>query len=501
MKLYVFILFLLQLLTTHSDSSEYYSGATFDLSNISYSQGLFTAIHPENGDIYMYNSHDGRLFQISDNGSIDTLATIRIENGSRQRIDVHPDGDKLLFWDSGVGRVHAMNLETKEVTRLDESHDHRNQFGHGATLGDDGNIYAMGGYGYWQFKNNLIYYSQPDKQWELFSSPDPEVVPINNAGRLFRDGNSFYYLIKPLRSNSGHSYAYQYNPEENLWVPHKRLTQMLSQKLLDVERPTSVFSQTSTNAIDRKRKLIGLLQHTRAETHFAYLLSYEDDMMYEIDLSQLGIYDAKNLFYVHGKDHWVILGHPFSTNRRNQLIVRTFQFDESHPALSSIPLQFTNGPSSIFLLGSVGGLFLLISGWLFYRNVFTSKEPSPAETATVSSNTTIELIRKAEDEIDVYFNGKKFSFSGDPYLTNMFDVLYEMKSDGTSEMLISKLDQKIFSDSIHSSYKSRMRKKVIQIINSEAMHDVIQEKKSQTDKRVKIVKVDLDRIKITPQDS
>ena len=68
-------------------------------------------------------------------------------------------------------------------------------------------------------------------------------------------------------------------------------------------------------------------------------------------------------------------------------------------------------------------------------------------------------------------------------------------------MLISDLDQKLFSDNTHSSYKSRTRRKVIQVINGESDYEIIEEKKSQTDKRVKVIDLNLDKIKITPKDT
>jgi len=113
----------------------------------------------------------------------------------------------------------------------------------------------------------------------------------------------------------------------------------------------------------------------------------------------------------------------------------------------------------------------------------------------------MEISKENDDEVAVYLDGKKFSHSGDIYLSKMFEVIYQMKQDGISEMLISDLDQKLFSENTHSSYKSRTRRKVIQVINSECDYEIIDEKKSQTDKRVKVIDVNLDKIKITPQDS
>jgi hypothetical protein len=496
MKICLLLLLLFQGVLSVGDTDNTYSGLSYSLENVSTDEGVFVTINPINGSVYIHFSENNNIVQFSEAGQIDTLGTLPNELSNRQVIDVNPNGKELLMWDAGLGRVHSFNLETRTFTRLDESHNHRNQFGHAATVAEDGNIYAMGGYGYWEFKNHLVYYSQEQRQWELVSKPDSEIVPSNIAGRLFRTKSTFLYINKPLESNSGHSYAYRYVPDEKRWKPDQPLTQLLSTAMLDIERSPTYFKQTSTYAIDHSRNLIGLLQYTRSQSHYAYLIDFEENQIYELDLSQLNIYDIKNFFYVPGKDHWVIMGHPFSTNQRDQLILRTFEFDLSHPALSIVQDQDDEGFNTTMILGSFGGLFLIFLGWLFYRNILSDSDGDRLKKRSEPSPYIMEFSKDNEEELTVYIDGKKFSHSGDVYLSRMFDVIYQMKRDGISEMLISDLDLKLFSDNTHSSYKSRTRRKVIQVINSECEYDIIEEKKSQTDKRVKVIDLNLDKIKI-----
>ncbi|MFO7799483.1 MAG: hypothetical protein R6V22_06905 [Rhodohalobacter sp.] len=501
MKISLLLLFLLQGVLSIGDTDNSYSDLSYSLENVSTGEGIFVAIHPKNGHLFLYVKDNNQIIQFTESGSVDTLATVQFDQNFGKILDVPPNGNELLIWDAGLGRVHSLDLETFELSRLDESHNHMNQFGHGATVAENGNIYAMGGYGYWEFKNQLVFYSQEHRQWELLSKPDSEIVPSNIAGKLFRTKDTFLYINKPIESNTGHSYAYRYVPDDNRWVLDQSLTRMLSNALLDVERSSTYFNQTSTYAIDHSRNLIGLIRHTRSQSHYAYLIDFEENQMYELDLSQLNIYDIKNFFYVPGKDHWVILGHPFSTNRRDQLILRTFEFDLSHPALSVVQFQEDDGYKTTMILGSFGGLFLIILGWFFYRNILSSGSRDRSKHRAKSSPYIMEISKDGNEELAVYFDGKKFSHSGDVYLSRVFDVIYQMKQEGTSEMLISDLDQKLFSDNTHSSYKSRTRRKVIQVINSESDYEIIEEKKSQTDKRVKVIDVNLDKIKITHQDS
>lgn len=501
MKISLLLLFLLQGVLSVGDTDNSYSGLSYSLENVSTGEGVSVTVHPINGSVYIHFRENDNIIQFSEAGQIDTLGTLPVELNNRQILDAHPNGNELLLWDSGLGRVHSFNLNTLEFKRLDESHNHMNQFGHAATLDDDGNIFAMGGYGYWEFKNHLVYYSQSVKQWELHSKPSTEIVPKNYGGRLLRTNDTFYYFVNTISSKNQHSFVYKYLPNDNQWVPDQQLNQLFSENSLDIERSRTGFVQTSTYAIDHSRNLIGLLQHNRSQSHYAYLIDFEENQMYELDLSQLNIYDIKNFFYVPGKDHWVILGHPFSTNRRDQLIFRTFKFDLSHPALSIVQVQGDEGFNTTMILGSFGGLFLIILGWLFYRNILLNSNRDGSEKRSESSPYIMEIFKDGEEELTVYIDGKKFSHSGDVYLSKMFDVIYQMKQEGTSEMLISDLDQKLFSDNTHSSYKSRTRRKVIQVINSESDYEIIEEKKSQTDKRVKVIDVNLDIINITHQDS
>ena len=497
MKIYVLLLLFLQVGLSQSSSSNDYSSLSYSIADIVLNEGVSVAVHPENGNLFLYFKDNDQIIRFTEAGQVDTLGTFTVESNNRQIIDVHPNGEELLFWDSGLGRVHSLNLNNLEISRLDESHNHMNQFGHAATLDKEGNIYAMGGYGYWQFKNHLISYSQREKQWELHSKPNPEIVPKNSGGRLFRTNMTFYYFIKSISSNNQNILAFKYLPNVNEWSQDQQLSQLLSRNLLNIEGSPSVFAQTSTYAIDRSRNMIGLI-YSRNQSDYAYLIDLEEKQTYRFDLSQLNIYNPKNLLYVPGKDHWVVLGQPFSTNRRDQLIVRTFKFDLSHPALSSVPIEAGEDLNTTLILGSFGGLLLIFIGWFVYRNILTINTLPGSGKKSIPAPHSLVLCKDEDDELAVYFGCKKFSHSGDIYLSKMFEVIYEMKQEGISEMLISDLDQKLFSENTHSSYKSRTRRKVIHVINSESDYDIIEEKKSQTDKRVKVIDLNLDKIKINP---
>ncbi|WP_101073798.1 hypothetical protein [Rhodohalobacter barkolensis] len=491
MKIWVFIFLLVQSVS-ELDSDEHYADIYFQLNENTQNTNSSVTLHPDTGDLYIYYQNPGYLIRFTENSEVDTLATLEFESNFGQVLDVHPEDKNLLFWDSGVGRVHSFDLNERSLERLDESHNHMNQFGHAATLGEDGTIYAMGGYGYWTFKNLLIEYIHEEQQWELVSIPDPNLVPKNNLGLLLHHDDTFTYFTMPLDQTVGHNLVYTFKPAENRWEYNETVTSLLSQRTIDVERSASYYRQTSTQAVDREKHLFGFLNNASSQNDLAYILNYRDNEMYELDLSQFSIYDAKNIFYSSKQDRWVILGHPFSTNRRDHLIVKTIPFNPDHPAFTRIEAEQEFELVSMVILGGFGGLFVLLLGWLAYKTITTTE----AGTSPHSKNVTIS--KNDNSEIEIYFEGERFNYSGDIYLTRFIEVIYDMKINGISEMLISDLDQKLFSENTHASYMSRTRKKLIQVINQESNINLIEERKSQTDKRVKVIYLNLDKIKIIP---
>jgi hypothetical protein len=132
------------------------------------------------------------------------------------------------------------------------------------------------------------------------------------------------------------------------------------------------------------------------------------------------------------------------------------------------------------------------------RILFNRKDP---EVDSGSESVPVVLFRKEKNKLlEVFFNGTKFSYIGDQSLESFLNILFEMASNQVSEMLVSNLDERLFSSSSHSSYKSRTRKKLIDIINESAGSEIIEERKSQTDKRVKVLHLHLDKIKIEEYD-
>lgn len=100
--------------------------------------------------------------------SWEKYATVNLpENVRKLEYSAYHDG--LLFWDRGIGRVFMMD-STKNVTRLDRSFEHRNQFGHSPWVNPEtGSIYAFGGYGLFTSKSIITQFSPASAEWDLVS--------------------------------------------------------------------------------------------------------------------------------------------------------------------------------------------------------------------------------------------------------------------------------------------------------------------------------------------
>lgn len=105
-------------------------------------------------------------------------------------IEYSPFHKGLLIWDRGVGRVFLRD-SVGNVTRIDNSFEHKNQFGHGSWVDPlDGKLYAFGGYGLFTTKSIITRFSPKTKEWELFPAMNEFFGPIAQMhAHVFTDFN------------------------------------------------------------------------------------------------------------------------------------------------------------------------------------------------------------------------------------------------------------------------------------------------------------------------
>lgn len=212
-------------------------------------------------------------------------------------------------------------------------------------------------------------------------------------------------------------------------------------------------------------------------------------------MATIGIYDVRALFYSERIGKWILVGHPFSTNDRDKLIIQTFNPDPDHMAVSTIspPLLMQD------YIGIVGGTIAGVIMILIVGAVIITRRNKSEDNADLHSPAV--QISGEMGQLNVAIEGKPFNILNDKMLQTFWQIIYEMKMEGVSEIQVSDLDEKLFSDQAHSSYRSRTRKKLIDIINEACSQPLIKEKKSKVDKRIKVLSMNLERIEIPSVDS
>lgn len=96
---------------------------------------------------------------------IDSLGTIS-DSIDEYEFGYNPQKKKLQLWSRGVGKVYESGVDTIDFKRVDNSHDHKNQFGHFPFF-RDGRLYTFGGYGYWEWHNILTFYNDDTREWSI----------------------------------------------------------------------------------------------------------------------------------------------------------------------------------------------------------------------------------------------------------------------------------------------------------------------------------------------
>ena len=454
-------------------------------------QAYNISFNPENGDIYLFNSQSGVLVAIPETGTIDTLSVIQIESGNNKRMDTDPRGDRLRFWSNGVGKVYEFHLHNSELQRVDTSRDHMNQFGHAAWLSVDGHIYTLGGYGYWTLKNMLIRFEPESGQWQRINVRNEEDLIKSRDGYLFRDEDRFYYIVEPYESHGHTAVVYELDPLTKTWETNSALSSLLrGMNLRETKRARISFLQEYTHAFDTKTGSFGFFAGP-SDRRSLNILDSRNSLLYRADMSKIGIYDVRATFYSERIGEWILVGHPFSTNERDELIIRTFNPDPDHMAVSTIRPTFFKQNYIGIVGGTIAGVILIF----IVGTVIVTRRNKEEDIA--APNSADVQISGTKGQLSVTIEGKPFNILNDQMLQTLWQIIYEMKMDGVSEIQVSDLDEQLFSDQAHSSYRSRTRKKLIEIINEACSQPLIREKKSKVDKRIKVLSIHLERLEIS----
>lgn len=138
---------------------------------------IHAGIDSEKGVIYLINDQGIWSYSIPDK-SWDYLSSLRQLPKPLRELESGFDSvsDKFYFWDTGVGSVYELDLNSGSFIKIDNSHPHRNQFNHYPFF-KDGTIHAFGGYGYWSWKNYITYFNNNLGEWSIQETAPNTAIP------------------------------------------------------------------------------------------------------------------------------------------------------------------------------------------------------------------------------------------------------------------------------------------------------------------------------------
>lgn len=457
--------------------------------NIDYEVSNFkskiSSYNPFNGDIYLYRN---ALVRIAIDGKIDTLAYELFEEGEIFRMDTHPKGDRLRFWDSGVGRVFDFYLDELKLERKDTSHNHRNMFGHAAYVDNKGGIYAMGGYGYWSLENLLVRFDPNTGQWEEVVPVNRQLIPKAQDGTLFTDNDFIYYLVIN-RDEKGITHAlFKLDKRLNVWNKDKKGSYLLRSQLREFG---STFRYNSTYSIDKENSIVAYVSENDRKSTITFY-DFAHQKRYIFNAEQHGMYDPRAVYYSEQLKQWIVLSHGARKQDRTKLNIQTIDFanilentvPETAPFWVVRPLFYAI-TFMIFLSLLLLSIYKVTSGVVKHNKVVTDR----------ADKNGIKIIYETNKLVQVVMCGKIVDLA-DQTLRGFWTFILHAAHTEKNQITLDDFDSEVLVHIGDNSQRARIRSKLFEMVNNEISKPFIYTIKSEYDKRVKVIKIDYSRLDI-----
>jgi len=105
------------------------------------------------------------------------------------------------------------------------------------------------------------------------------------------------------------------------------------------------------------------------------------------------------------------------------------------------------------------------------------------------------LIKEENKQLIVSKNGRHVLLT-DEYIQQIWQIVVEQKKKEDREMMMVDFDDTLFTVSNSTSYRSKMKTKLFDEINADLKTYVIRAKRSNLDKRYKVIEINLDIIEL-----
>lgn len=431
------------------------------------------AYYPTVGYLERYSGFDSRL-------KYERLDTLILRG---EQLNIHlqvlSEEGKIIMWEAAIGQVFEYDLKTKVLQRIDDSRVRDFMFGSGSVYVDSLGIYAFGGYGLWEHKNILLRYDFSFREWT--KSPEAGQIPEKSSRNWMwsaPEQQSLFFLNDgkvsgSVRTNGYFNYGvYRFNLLENNWV---RVNQFLLPRDRDVA--WGAFRHNKAYSLDSSVEWahVGGRLFMRLDNGAFYQLKKE---VFPNTMSITGFYDK-------GRGEWLFVGRNTIMDARNLWFAYSVLNDEMFEKVDTTSwLWYILTEEWLYVLF---GILLLAVLWILFQKLrFNTTFKSEPDHIQI----TVE-----NEQLIVSKNGRHVLLT-DEYIQQIWQIIVEQKKKEDREMMMVDFDDTLFTVSNSTSYRSKMKAKLFDEINSGLKGYVIRAKRSNLDKRYKVIEINLDIIEL-----
>lgn len=448
---------------------------------------------PISETIYIVLHRSMELLALHVDGRLERLGRLTLdEEGTIAYISVLHGGKKLLAWMVGLGSVAEFDLETRTINRIDRSRLDSFMNRHIATIDGNGTLMAVGGYGFWEYRNRFLYFDRDTRGWEPMPlTTDTRPLPFVN-GRLHdvpeQDQLMMIGFVE-AEDRSQFAQVLTFDKKRSRWEK-----QGLYELTPRVITGGELVINTSNHVLDAEHGLLyvhsGLFYDVKQE-RFLYMtleaaaLDHLDELRW-------------SAFYSNKRKSWVRVG-----MLRNQ-VTPSLVYETWRPeGLSDISrrvrlprrivdnaggVHYTHDP--VMMLGC---LTVLLAGVVFVGGVHILRNRPSKPRAPIHAPLVIR--KDPSGALSVQVSGRILMIE-DPVLETMFEILYEMTARKQDTILLTDLDTRLFPKQSNATSISKTRARLVEFVNEQTGKKVLTITRSAFDKRFRVLDVDITHIRV-----
>ena len=468
---------------TNNDNNLRSQILTLDDLSLTHLQNAIISYDPNQKSLYAYYPTIGyleRYFGFDSTLTFERLDTLYFQG---EQLNVHmyikSEEQRLILWEAAIGQVFEYKLTSKEIFRVDDSRVRDFMFGSGSVYVDSLGIYAFGGYGLWEHKNILLRYDFSFREWT--KSPEYGQIPYKSSRNYMwymSEENKLVYLNDGrvsgrVRENGYYNYGvFSYDLNDHNW-------QRLNQFLIPINRNVQwgSYRHNKANSLDYESKWAHVVGRLFMDITTSEFYQIKKSVFPNI-MSLTGFFDKNS-----GK--WLFVGRNTMMDARNLWFATTTLNEDMLEKVSVTPW--------IWYILTEEWLFILLAGLIVFIG-FIWLQKLRLKTSINSVADEIQIIQE-DNQIIVFKNSRQILLM-DEYIQQIWQIILDQKMNDEREMMMVDFDDKLFTVSNSTSYRSKMKVKLFQEINSDINGFVIRAKRSNLDKRYKVVELNLDIIKL-----